>query len=1089
MIRSATFLLFFVASFFSFGQHALIDNIDGQWCIYRNGNRQLLDPQIHEVGNFDEVGLTYFMRHGEYGILNDNGEIVLDDSCKSIKQLGGGYYVLLKDKKQTLVNWKNDHFVFRPIWDWEKEQANWLIAYQDSTRILINSHGRKEWVLSDSDEIYESGFNYIYGAFEDSVQFLDPNGLSISLEEGGPTFGKDYLLISTPNNKRIIFNSHEIKFPENAARIRVREDEIMYTLAGSTVLISALHGKTIATYPYEDVSYYSNSVLTFRKNGKVGLMKKSGEIVVPPNYNSISMSGEVYLVRTANGAGVIDKNGQQLVPCSYNYVSVYSDFFTVHNDLGLSGVISRKTQKNVLPCAYEKLVMSDSVIRAFASDLLRIIEIDSTHRIVNDLVLSNVTSLVDSRPSVDESVDKRLFPLGWFVDQVPVFDKEGYRTGEELKWGLKGDNDSLLIPARNSEPVYVENADFSLLARSLQEMSIYGGSKGKYTQFEVTSHRTGKRLIPEYVISLDTTDLLSRNYSRFFSSKGLGVLRSDNSILRVNYFDSDDSKYVRYCTSKKTERLPADKSNIDRVAMPFYDLNRQSGNPQKVIIKGKEYSTIRYNNADWNFLDTNGKQLFAEPFNFVEPFKFETAIVLKEGKWGVVRADSMIIPTRFLSLKRSPISDTLFIVQKKGNGIRYLDTNGRIMPKEMSRFHKSLGNLAQIEWNSKKVLVNLNYTIISGETKFQKLMDDDLFYSKESKQFTVYDSDGRQLGEVPLRPEEIWFKEYVLAKSRGKLGVLSMSGDTLIPFEYKKIDRLGEYVFAQDGADNLLYDSRMTLLGNLKSSNLLVDSISGAFAEIKEGKATMRKTDWEKLGTVKGTKFEHYHNGYLVEMGKQFRVCSPDEEWEFPFEAKSFEVMGRNGYLVEGSDGVTHYFDPNWKEVQFEEPLGRVRYVGNGLALARAREYTLLFGGEIEKKLPPNTRNVGQYEGGYLLLEINSQFEFINEQGENHFQRTYKEAHPFVGKYATVEEKDGWTIIDQEGNLQVLPNFDEITAESPTIFATPAQPVYGLYDAHGNELIPAEFQQLNFLRNDIIQGRKNGDIFYFDIHGKTILLD
>ena len=68
-------------------------------------------------------------------------------------------------------------------------------------------------------------------------------------------------------------------------------------------------------------------------------------------------------------------------------------------------------------------------------------------------------------------------------------------------------------------------------------------------------------------------------------------------------------------------------------------------------------------------------------------------------------------------------------------------------------------------------------------------------------------------------------------------------------------------------------------------------------------------------------------------------------------------------------------------------------------------------------------------------------------------------------------------------------NFDEITAESPTIFSTPAQPVFGLYDAHGNELIPAEFQQLSFLRNDIIQGRKDGDIFYFNREGKPITLD
>jgi hypothetical protein len=129
------------------------------------------------------------------------------------------------------------------------------------------------------------------------------------------------------------------------------------------------------------------------------------------------------------------------------------------------------------------------------------------------------------------------------------------------------------------------------------------------------------------------------------------------------------------------------------------------------------------------------------------------------------------------------------------------------------------------------------------------------------------------------------------------------------------------------------------------------------------------------------------------------------------------------------------------------------------------------------------------YQSGFLLTEANKKYQFINLEGENEFKRTYKEAKPFLAKYATVKEKDGWTIIDRQGNYQVLPGFDEITAESPTIFVTRAQPLFGLYDAHGNELISPEYQQLNFLRNDLIQGRKDGKIFYFDRSGAPILMD
>ncbi len=388
-----------------------------------------------------------------------------------------------------------------------------------------------------------------------------------------------------------------------------------------------------------------------------------------------------------------------------------------------------------------------------------------------------------------------------------------------------------------------------------------------------------------------------------------------------------------------------------------------------------------------------------------------------------------------------------------------------------------------------KSLVNLDYEVISGETRFQKLLDNDIFFSKENKQYTIYTKEGVQLGEVPLRPEEVWFEKYVKVKSRGKLGVMSVDGDTLIPFRYKEIDKLGDYIFAQDRSDNLLFNSELEQVDKLKSHTVLVDPITGNYAEIQVNRAILHSPEEGRLASVKGTKFERYHNGFLIEMGKQLKVFSPEKELVFDFEPSSLEVMDQNGYLVEDKDKITHYFDENWQEIEFEEPLGRVKYVGNGLALSRTRTHTWLFGGDLSMKLKANTRNVGMYESGFLLTEANKQYQFINLEGENEFKRTYKEAKPFLGKYATVKEKDGWTIIDRQGNYQVLPGFDEITAESPTIFVTRAQPLFGLYDAHGNELISPEYQQLNFLRNDLIQGRKDGNIFYFDRSGKPILMD
>lgn len=1090
MIRIAAILLFFGASLSLFGQQALTDNIKGQWCIYSNGERNMLDPAIHELGNFDELGLSFFMRHEKYGIINDKGEIVVEEEYKSVQQIGGGYYVFLDDqKKQILANWKDGQIQVRTISSGSRIQENWYTAYLAADELLINLAARKEWQLTSKDVILENDFNYVYVEFDSLRHLFDPLGNEITIAERTPIFAKNYLMISSVEGTKIIFRQLSLDLPSDAKSIRFRENEILFSQKGKSTIQSSVDGKIIATLPYQDVSYYNDNLLTVRKNAKVGLARKTGELLIPVEYTSISVVGGLYHVRKPSGVGVLDKNGQLLIPCKYSYVVAFSDFFKVHNELEFVGLISRKTGKMLLPCDYSKMILNDTVVRGFSNDLLRILKLDTNHRIVNDIVMSNVTSLVHENTTYDKEVDERLFPLGWYIGNVPEYDSAGFLVGEVPRWGLKGANDSLLIPARYQQPIYVDQADFSLIANATKQFTINGFGPRRYTQFSVTSHRTGKRLIPEYVFSLDTTDLLSRSYSRFVSEKGRGFLLSDNSILRVDYFDEEDTRYVRYCKSKELELLPAKKKDFDALSVFDFDLNYVERNKVKIFLEGAEHEYVRYNNAEWNFLDTNGKTVFSEPFEFVEPYSSETAIVKKEGKWGLVRADSLVIPANYVSIKRSPISDTLFVVKRTAAGMRFLDTNGRIMTNGITRFFMNKENFAQVEIDKNKQLIASDYSVISGDTRFQKLLDNNIFFSKENKEYTIYNHLGNQLGSVKLRPEEVWFERYVMTKTRGKFGLLSMDNDTLIPFQYKEISKLGNYIFAKDGVKNLLYDQKLNVLEKLKTDEVLVDSITGSYAVISDGKATVYSSDQRKLGKFSGMEFEHFHNGYLIDFGKTLRVFSPENEYNFDFEPKEIELMGKNGYLVIDSKKVGHYFSEDWTEVTFPEPLSRAKTVGEGLAFARFGNYSMLFGGDLVVKFEGGTRYEGDYENGFLLLTYGREYRFVDVNGINQFKRTFTEAEPFSGNYATVEEKDGWTIIDGQGHFQILPGFDKITPLSKTLFSTSAQPVYGLFDAHGNELIPTEFQQLNFLRNDIIQGRKNGAIFYFDRAGKAILLD
>ncbi|MDG1334369.1 MAG: PRC-barrel domain-containing protein [Crocinitomicaceae bacterium] len=1090
MIRLATILFIFGTSFILFGQQALINNIEGQWSIHSEGKKIMLDRSIHELGNFDQAGLSYFMRHEKYGIVNNKGEILVKERFTSIKQLGSGYYLALDSlRRNFLCDWHQGDFRVRAI-DYNVElQPSWYRFTYNSSNFLVNLPSQKEWELKKGDVIYESDFDHLQCFIDSTNYFFDPSGNAIKCQRGYPLFAEKYLLILTEEDKSVVYRTHTISIPSDASKVRIRQDEIMYVQSGKSTIISSHDGHIISELPFEDVSYYNDDLIQVRSKGKVGLIKKTGEVVLPAEYASFSMLGDLYYVRKSTGAGIIDENGQVLVPCKYNYIVAYSDFFKIHNDLTMVGLISRKTGRNLLSCDYSRLMLSDSVVRAFTSDMLRIMELDSNHRITNDIILSNVTSLVNTEATENYIVDERLYPLGWFFEYVPQYDSSGFETGVIPRWGLKSSNDSILRPAQYRQPKFVDQADFSLIEMAPRRIKLPVLGEYQCSQSRVLSHRSGKQLIPEVIISIDTLDLLSRSYARFFSPKGHGVLLSDNSILRVNHIDGSDAKYIRYCTSKQPEMKAAEKGDFD--ALRFYDtdVNNDPENWLEVTLSKKNHEYVKYENAKWNFLTLSGKNLFQEPFDFVKPYASQTAIVQKNDKWGVVRADSFILEPMYASINRSPISDTLLVVKKKVNGKRFLDTNGRVLTNGITRFLKRKGNLTHIEINRRKKLIKSDYSIISGDTKFQKLFDNDIFYSKKKKEYTVYNSNGDQLGSVKLKPEEVWFEEYVLTKGRGKRGVLSMENDTIIPFKYKTISKIGDYIFAQDGNDNLLFDRNLNEIDNLKSNKVLVDSITASYAEIKDTKATTYSSTNEKIGKFKGTKFKHFHNGYLIEFGKTLRVLAPDQEFTFDFQPKEFHPMGENGQLIIDSDKIGHYFDAEWNEVSVGGPLTRAKVVGEGLAISRSRGRTILFGGDVKVVFKEGPRAIETFKNGFLLLQYMGNFEFVDVKGINQFKRSFKDAMPFIGKYATVKEKDGWTIIDGEGHFQILPNFDKITPLSSTLFETTMQPVYGLFDGHGNELIPAEYQQLNFLRNNIIQGRKEGDIFYFDLNGSPISLD
>jgi hypothetical protein len=1079
-------------------QQPLVGVHDGQWFTYADGHRAFLPKDMHDVGNFDNQSIAYFMRHDLYGLIDHEGEIVLSEEYISAKQLKGGYYSFLNKNGFDLVQYENGKLKITSCLSIVDLEFNWFMVTTDDEKFLMNSVGNVQVQLDSTDEIINEFYGYQYVQFDNERLLFDKTGAIVELGNRIPKFNPAFLILPSTASKKIVYPDHEILLPPDARRIRVEEMEIFYTVDGITRIISAVDEHLILEVACDRLNPLGRGLLEMGKGAKLGIITRKGKVICPMKYTTILLQENYLMVRNENGQGVLDLGGNELVPCKYDRLTASRDFFLIRSNTSRYGLLSRITKREILSCKYDRIAFDDAKVRAWSSQKLRIIQLDTNHRVTSDLVLDNVITLDRTKATGESFVDERLYGLGWFKEPIPIYDSLGFKIGERIAWGLKGQNDTLLLKPTFPEPIFVPLADFSLIpSRRIKKNERRRTDDVPETiTFSMYSHIAGKRLIADQLRSVDTLDLLTRSYTRFVGEKGLGILTAENKVIEMAYIDGADLRFVRYCQGTKMIKVTSKNIESHKVFAPDWDLNNVDYIPSKKTLDSDDEDAKHYakfTDAKWNFLDTNGRPVFSKPFSFVHPYLRNTAIVERAGKWGIVRDDSMIVAPIFSEINRfSEISDTLFLVKNTPGGKRFIDTMANAFDNGITRFGMNKGNLSQVNIGRDKVVIGLDYSIISGETRFQKLFENNIFYSKENKAYAIYSESGNQLGSVKLKPLRFIREEYVVSMEKGKKGVVDMDDGVRIPFSYKKIENYGDYVFAINGYENKLFDENLSLLREVKNNTILVDEVSGNYAVITPTKVTVYdKITGKKIGSWKGTKYVRFIDGWLIQAGKESRAVevSTEKVVNFKFEYKELILMGASGYLIHDTKKYSHYFKSDWEAVTFGFQLRRAKYVGEGRAICRTKEGLLLFGDELEKLYPYVESAKGVFSKERLLLKESENMFFVNVDGDNVFRRKFKSATPFGTSYATVQERSGWTIMDSDGHYQTLPAYDKIEELGSNVFSTNKQALFGIYDSHGNVIVPVEFQKIIIINKNLIQGYKNGEIFYFDRSGSVIHLN
>lgn len=1068
-----------------FAQQPLVGNKDGRWTIFQGNHVVELPKTYIDVGNPDQRGICYYSENGRYGLINAKGQVLVEPIYRKIESLGSSYFGVVAPNTNFILSYHDGAAVLDSCIRWEKVEDSWTrVTQKDHQSYLLNSESGKKWQLDSLSRLVNHGFDYVLLHTGTGTTLLDKSGNEVNMEGGFTSFGEDYLRIKTSEKDVLIFQTNRITLPSGVRSIKFKDDLIEYSLENRTVQITR-EGEVKLDVPYSRVEPGGIGRYIVSINFKFGLIDSEGQELIPLKYASLERNGANYFARTTEGLGVVSATGKEIVPCKFKFINKSGAFYEVTSKHDMVGLYSAKQEKLILNTIYQRVAVSDDKIRAWLNDNLRILTYDQDHKITDDFTLTNTVSKFRNA-DLDSQIDARLFGIGWFYEASPVFDEEGFRTGEILKWGLKDNSDSIITQPRFLEPLFIPQMNFSLIFAGATEEYWYGAKLKKVRAYSAVDVTNGRFLDVGRIISIDSADIFSRNYTRYASENGLGYITTDNKVHPLVYMDVQDHTIIRVASAKGISYQAAEKDDPEGVFFFDHYLMDDEREPKTWLDGKEELPKIKFLNAEWNFLDTNGVLLYEEPFEFVENFKMNRSIVKRNGKWGVCSKDSLIIPPVYASVKRlSELGDTIFQVQLSRSGTRFMDTLTNDLPIRVDQVMKGNEHFTIIQSDKITKVINRNYEEISSTGKSLRLIEGDAYFEKRKKEFVVFDRVGHEIATVNVKPESVLFDQFVVFKKGSNYGLLDQYGDTLLEPNYKTILAQGQYILTSGNNANTLLNTNGEVIFKPKTGDILVDPATGNYAHVDGSKVTVYDQNQIKLEKYKKIIPDVFENNVLIQTGRQSKYVSLVELRDsLPEKITEVLVLDGSGYLLVCSD-ESYYFDSNWKALNGGLPFERAKYLGEGVISAKGDTSNILFSPFNIEHFERGTR-FGKFNQGILLVEGQTKQWFINKDFETLFNRKFEFATEFQGDYAAVQEKSGWTIIDKNGYPKSLSSYHQIKVLGNNLFSTERRSLVGLISASGAEIVPVEYERITILQNGIVQGVKDGTIYYFSADGIPI---
>lgn len=507
---------------------------------------------------------------------------------------------------------------------------------------------------------------------------LEQNGkYGVIDKSGNIVIDADYEAVQIPNPSKDIFICIK-EYNQDTKEYAT----VVYNSKKEEILSNYNNVQAVAIFTNINSTPYERSVLTYKENGKYGLIDLEGKEITKPIYDeisSINYKEGTFLVKQNEQEGIINMKGKTIIKCEYESVTSDNYYNEDQNNEKAGFIVSKKTDDGY---RYGYINYRGSkIVKPIFTQLERVTEISDDKNIYFIAFKDGQAGLLKNNKEIvnyeyediqynvlsDVFIIQRngkygattregktiLYPEyssvytgGIYINAVKdnvieIFDLQGNKIETDINSKIKTENSNYYITIDKNNIYKVVDANENVIINN----------DYNYMEYLPGDYFIVARDSKNGVVDINGKSVIELKYDSISRINETNILQAETnkSIELYNL----NMKKITTMSNATIKEVKDDKEYILLFSENDFKYLDKDGNILKAQELFKENNLFAKNvNGKWGFVDKNGNLKVQNKYEVVTDFnKYGFAGIKKDGKWGVIDQEGHIVQEPIYELK------------------------------------------------------------------------------------------------------------------------------------------------------------------------------------------------------------------------------------------------------------------------------------------------------------------------------------------------------------------------------------------------------------------------------------------------------